>query len=563
MPSTLTRLSAWRALAEHRRTGAFDLRELFAADSRRFSMFSIEHDGLLLDFSKHLITEDTLRLLVELAEARELRSWVARLMTGDKVNTTEGRAALHTALRANRPVNLDGRDVTRNVARVRAQMRHFCEALRAGAVKGATGRTITDVINIGIGGSDLGPALAVQALTSYAVRPPAVHFMSNVDGAHVEAVLAGLDPETTLAVIASKTFSTQETLTNAKAVRAWFERVAGTRAGLHFAAVTANSSAARAFGVPAERVFDFWDWVGGRYSLWSAVGLPVAIATGMDNYEAMCDGARGMDEHFATAPLARNMPAVMALLGVWYGEFFGTSTHAVLPYDMRLERFPDYLQQLEMESNGKRVTRDGETVDYRTGPVVWGAPGTNGQHAFYQMLHQGTQMVPADFIACCRADHQLPEHHAILLANCCAQTEALMRGKTADEARSELQAQGMPPEEIEAALPHKVFPGNRPTTTLLLDALTPRALGALIALYEHKVFTQSVIWGVNAFDQWGVELGKRLADRILPELRSAGAAAGHDSSTNGLIDHLKSKGATTLTPDPSPEGRGEIRDAPR
>jgi glucose-6-phosphate isomerase len=436
---------------------------------------------------------------------------------------------------------LDGHDVTQDVAQVRAQMRRFSDALRSGAVNGATGRRITDVVNIGIGGSDLGPALAVEALAPYAAREPRVHFMSNVDGAHVEAVLANLDPHATLAIIASKTFTTQETLTNANSVRAWLAKAVGQRTGEHFAAVTANARAAQAFGVASERIFEFWDWVGGRYSLWSAVGLPIAIAVGIDQYESMCDGARSMDEHFASAPLPHNMPVIMALLGVWYGDFNGTATHAVLPYDMRLKRLPDYLQQLEMESNGKRVTRDGEIVDYSTCSVVWGAPGTNGQHAFFQLLHQGTQVVPADFIACCKPHHHLPEHHSILLANCYAQTEALMRGKTADEARAELQTQGLPSEDVERLLPHKVFPGNRPTSTLMLDALTPHALGALIALYEHKVFAQSVIWGVNAFDQWGVELGKRLAERILPELVQDTPVTTHDSSTNGLINYTKSK----------------------
>jgi glucose-6-phosphate isomerase len=365
--------------------------------------------------------------------------------------------------------------------------------------------------------------------------------MSNVDGAHVKSILAGLDPETTLAVIVSKTFSTQETLTNAKTVRTWLEKTASNRSGEHFAAVTANVKAAHGFGITDERIFEFWDWVGGRYSMWSAVGLPIAIAAGMDAFEAMCDGARGMDEHFAGAPFERNMPVMLALLGVWYGDFFGRHAHAVLPYDMRLARFPDYLQQLEMESNGKRVTRQGDVVDYDTCPVVWGSPGTNGQHAFYQMLHQGTQIVPADFVVCAKAHHALPDHHAILLANCFAQSEALMRGKTAEEARAEMKAQGMADREIERLLPHKVFPGNRPSSTIVLDSLTPRALGALIALYEHKVFAQSVIWDINAFDQWGVELGKKLADRILPELGGTAPASGHDSSTNGLIDYTRSK----------------------
>ena len=517
------------------------MRALFAADPQRFERYSLRHAGLLLDYSKHLVTDETLRLLFELANARELRAWIGRLVSGEKINFTERRAALHTALRARGPLDIEGHDVTQDVKRVRAQMRRFTDALRSGAAKGATGRTFTDVVNIGIGGSDLGPALAVEALAPYAAPVPRVHFMSNVDGAHVRSVLADLDPETTLAVIASKTFSTQETLTNAKTVERWLGRTVGERTGVHFAAVTANTRAAQAFGIEAERIFEFWDWVGGRYSLWSAVGLPIAIAVGMDAYEAMCDGARAMDEHFATAPLEANMPVVMGLLGVWYGDFFGSRSHAILPYDMRLERFPDYLQQLEMESNGKSATRDGMLADYPTCPVVWGAPGTNGQHAFFQLLHQGTQMVPADFIACCRPHHDLPGHHAILLANALAQTEALMRGKSAEEVRAEMTAQGLTPEEIAQLLPHKVFPGNRPSSTLLVDELTPAALGALIALYEHKVFTQSVVWGINAFDQWGVELGKKLADRILPELAPDGAPGSHDSSTSGLIRHVKSQ----------------------
>ena len=544
MSSTSTRLPEWQALSAHRRANAFDLRKLFDSDAQRFDRYSIVHGELLLDFSKHHLNDETLRLLIALAEACQLREWIRRLMTGERINTTENRAALHTALRANRPVMFEGRDITREVARVRAQMRQFTDALRAGAVKGATGRAITDVVNIGIGGSDLGPALAVEALAPYAARTPRVRFMSNIDGAHVEAVLDGLDPETTLAIVVSKTFTTQETLTNAKTVRSWLARAVGERTGEHFAAVTANTRAAHAFGISDERIFEFWDWVGGRYSRWSAVGLPIAAAVGMDRFEEMCDGARGMDEHFASAPFARNMPVVTALLGIWYGDFNNASAHAVLPYDMRLRRFPDYLQQLEMESNGKRVTREGAAVDYSTCPVVWGAPGTNGQHAFFQMLHQGTQVVPADFIACRTPHHKLAEHHAILLSNCFAQTEALMRGKTAEEARAEMKAQRVPDDEAERLLPHKLFPGNRPTSTLLLDALTPHALGALIALYEHKVFTQSVVWGVNAFDQWGVELGKRLADRILPELAGSAPITTHDSSTNALINRTKSQRST-------------------
>ncbi len=541
MASHLTRSPQWQALADHRRKAALDLRDLFAADAQRFDRYSIAESGILLDYSKHWLSGETVRLLLALAESRDLPNWISRLMSGERINVTENRPALHTALRSATPVQLDGHDVTADVRRVRAQMRGFCDAVRGAAIKGATGRTITDVVNIGIGGSDLGPALAAEALAPYAARTPAVHFMSNIDGAHVQSLLEKLDPDTTLVIVASKTFTTQETMTNARSAHAWLSRTVGAEAGRHFAAVTANAKAARDFGILPERIFEFWDWVGGRYSLWSAVGLPIAVAVGMDAYEAMCEGARTMDEHFATAPLEHNMPVVMALLGVWYADFCGAGAHAVLPYDMRLKRFPDYLQQLEMESNGKRVTRDGDTVDYATCPVVWGAPGTNGQHAFFQMLHQGTQVVPADFIACCRPHHALPEHHAILLANCCAQTEALMQGKTEAEARTELERDKLNPQELERLLPHKVFPGNRPSSTLLLDALTPRTLGALIALYEHKVFAQSVIWGINAFDQWGVELGKSLADRILPELRAPGVVAAHDSSTNGILNHIKSK----------------------
>jgi glucose-6-phosphate isomerase len=538
LPSTLPE---WQALAHHRRASSFDLRQLFDSDPGRFERFSIAHGELLLDFSKHHLTDETLRLLCALADRCGIREQIARLTCGERVNNTENRAALHTALRSSTPVMLDGRDVTQDVRRVHAQMREFCDALRRGSLKGATGRAFTDVVNIGIGGSDLGPALAAEALAPYTAGRPRVHFMSNVDGAHVEAVLAGLDPETTLAIIASKTFSTQETLTNAKTVQRWLADAVGQRSGEHFAAVSANVPAAHAFGIADSRIFEFRDWVGGRYSLWSAVGLPIAVAAGMDAFVEMCDGARAMDEHFASAPPARNMPIVMALLGIWYGDFCDTRAHVVLPYDMRLKRFPDYLQQLEMESNGKRVTREGAVVDYATCPVVWGQPGTNGQHAFYQMLHQGTQVVPADFIVCANAHHALPEHHAIMLANCYAQSEAMMRGKTAEEVRNEMEAQKLAAAEIERLLPHKVFPGNRPSSTLVLDALTPRALGALIALYEHKVFAQSVIWDINPFDQWGVELGKRLADRILPELDSGAAAANHDSSTNGLINYTKTR----------------------
>jgi len=535
-----TETPAWRALLDHVGVArAFDMRELFALDPARFERLSLQHGDILLDYSKHLVTDQTLELLFALAHEQELPAWIARMFAGERINNTEDRPALHTALRARAPVMLDGRDITQDVVRVRAQMRRFCDAVRSGRLTGSTGKRITDVISIGIGGSDLGPVLAVQALTPYTAGGPQLHFMSNVDGAHVAATIAGLDPEATLVIVVSKTFTTQETLANANTVRAWLNEKLGDRTSGHFVAVTSNAAAARAYGVDDSRIFEFWDWVGGRYSVWSAVGLGVALAIGMENFEAFCNGAAAMDAHFRDAPLARNMPVIMGVLGVWYIDFFGAATHAVLPYDQRLERLPDYLQQLEMESCGKQVTRDGKNVAYATAPVVWGAPGTNGQHAFHQLLHQGTQIVPADFIACCRPHHVHDHHHRLLLSNFLAQTEALMRGRTADEARADMQAQGLDAQRIDALLPHRVFPGNRPTSSLLLTMLTPAALGQLVALYEHKVFVQSVIWNINAFDQWGVELGKTLADRILPELQHDGTGA-HDASTLGLIAFVKS-----------------------
>jgi glucose-6-phosphate isomerase len=545
MSDPLTQSPAWQALRKLQGAGPVQLREAFAADAERFRNYSIHHAGILLDYSKHLVSAEIMAALIDLAAERGLPTWREKLFAGEKINTTERRAALHTALRAERPVMVDGRDVMADVVRVRAQMRRFATGVRDGSLTGASGRRYTDVINIGIGGSDLGPAFAVDALAPYAGDGPRLHFMSNVDGASVDATLQELDPETTLVIVASKTFTTQETLANATTVRAWLEgRLAG-KAAAHFVAVTANVRAAQAFGISAERIFEFWDWVGGRYSLWSAVGLPIALAAGMDNYEALLRGARGMDEHFRSAPLERNMPVVMALIGVWYIDFSGCGSHAVLPYDYRLRRLPDYLQQLEMESCGKRVTRDGVPVEYATAPVIWGAPGTNGQHAFYQMLHQGTQIVPADFIACCVPHHAHADHHAIMLAHFFAQTEALMKGKTAAEAQAEMTVAGLAADEAARLAPHRAFPGNRPSSSLLVSELTPETLGALIALYEHKVFVQSVVWDINAFDQWGVELGKRLADRILPELGPGHTVMEHDASTRGLIEYFKSAKSRT------------------
>ena len=542
MASDVTQLAEWRALAEHHASAvSLDLRRLFDQDPGRFEQLSVSHDGLLLDCSKNLITRDTLRLLTALAQARGLPAAIERLFTGERVNSTEGRAALHVALRADQPISIDGRDVVADVRSVLARMRHFCEGVRSGKLTGATGRAFSDVVNIGIGGSHLGPALACEALDAHASGAPKLHFVSNVDGALLSRVLAPLDPETTLFIVASKTFTTQETTINALSAREWLTAKLGRAefASRHFAAVTASRDKAAAAGVLPDHTFEFWDWVGGRYSLWSSVGLPIALAVGMDRFEELLSGARAMDGHFRSTPLEHNMPVMLGLIEVWHVDFCGARSRAVLPYDQRLALLPDYLQQLEMESNGKRVTLEGAAVGCATAPVAWGGPGTNGQHAFYQLLHQGTELVPTDFIACCRPHHRLPRHHDILLANFFAQPEALMRGRSADEVRRDMAAQGAPAAEIDRLIPHRVCPGNRPSTSILLDELTPRALGALIALYEHKVFVESVIWGINAFDQWGVELGKQLADRILPKLAGSAAPAGHDASTAGLIRHYQ------------------------
>jgi glucose-6-phosphate isomerase len=542
-PTSLTQLPAWQALRDHRRAAAgLRLRQAFEQDPARFERFSLRLGDLLLDFSKNLITEETLRLLIDLGRQRELAQWIERMFNGERINSTENRAVLHVALRADEPVMFEGVDVAQEAAGTFARMRRFCDGVRGGTLTGYTGRHFTDIVNIGIGGSDLGPALVAEALAPYAAPQLATHFVSNVDGAQLAGVLANLNAETTLFIVASKTFTTLETLANARTAQEWLmsKAGAGKAAARHFAAVTANAPAAREFGVDPEWTFEFWDWVGGRYSVWSAVGLAAAIAIGMDHFDALRGGAREMDRHFATAPLERNLPVVLGLLGVWYTDFLAAATHAVLPYDQSLQLLPAYLQQLEMESNGKGVTRDGAPVDYATAPVVWGAPGTNGQHAFFQMLHQGTQVVPADFIGCCQSHHALGSHHEILMSNFFAQTEALMRGKTAEEAREDMLAQGLAPRDAEKLIPHRVFPGNRPSTSIVLKKLDPHGLGALLALYEHKVYVQSIIWGINAFDQWGVELGKTLANRILPELTTSSPVATHDASTNGLINHFKS-----------------------
>jgi glucose-6-phosphate isomerase len=562
--SKLTRSAAWQALGAHCTTiQPLQMRQMFQDDPERFDKFSLRLDitsdsagivcqpsrmasssiSLVFDYSKNRINAETVKLLLELARQTGITKQVERMFAGEKINSTEQRAALHTALRnrSGRPVLVDGKDVMPDVRRVLGLMRNFSDAVRNGQHVGHTGKQITDIVNIGIGGSDLGPLMVCEALKSYASQNLRAHFVSNVDGTHLVETLKNLDAATTLFIISSKTFTTQETMTNARSARAWLIGKLGDEQAVaeHFAAVSTNLEATSKFGINPSYVFEFWDWVGGRYSLWSAIGLPIALFVGMDRFEELLGGGYTMDEHFRNAPLDKNMPVLMGMLGIWYGNFFGAGSNAVFPYDQYLHRFPAYLQQLEMESNGKGVDRDGNTVDYDTGMVVWGEPGTNGQHAFYQLIHQGTRLIPADFLAPLRSQNPLGEHHAILLANCFAQTEALMVGKTAAEARAELEAQGLHGEALEALLPHKVFPGNKPTNTLLFDKLDPHTLGMLIALYEHKVFVQSVVWNINPFDQWGVELGKQLAGKILPELRDATSASRHDASTNGLIDYYR------------------------
>ncbi|MDZ4200946.1 MAG: glucose-6-phosphate isomerase [Gallionella sp.] len=541
---TLTSSPAWQALkAHHAAIEPRQMRQMFKDDPARFERFSVALGTLLFDYSKNRIDNETVKLLLALAAQAGLPSWIARMFGGDKINCTEQRAALHTALRnrSDRPVTVDGKDVMPDVRRVLQHMRRFADAVRGGGHRGHTGKQITDIVNIGIGGSDLGPLMVCEALKPYGSPQLRAHFVSNVDGTHLAETLKKLDAETTLFIVSSKTFTTQETLTNAQSARAWLVGQLGDEHAVarHFAAVSTNLDATAKFGINSDNVFEFWDWVGGRYSLWSAIGLPIALYIGMDRFEELLGGAHAMDEHFRSAPAERNIPVLMGLLGIWYGNFFGAGSNAVLPYDQYLHRFPAYLQQLDMESNGKRVDRDGNAVDYDTGMVMWGEPGTNGQHAFYQLIHQGTRMIPADFLAPMHSQNPLGEHHPILLANCFAQTEALMVGKTGAEARAELEAQGLSGNALEALLPHKIFPGNKPTNTLLFDKLDPHTLGMLIALYEHKVFVQSVVWNINPFDQWGVELGKQLAGKILPELRDTTTASAHDGSTKGLIEHYR------------------------
>ncbi|MGD8806987.1 MAG: glucose-6-phosphate isomerase [Chloroflexota bacterium] len=538
-------LNAWQALQKHQREMAeVHMRDLFARDPQRFERFSLRLGDILLDYSKNRITAETMVLLMDLARQANLADKIEAMFSGKKYNNTEKRAVLHVALRnrSNRPIFVDGEDVMPEVNRVLAHMRSFSEEVRSGKWTGFTGQAITDIVNIGIGGSDLGPKMVCEALKPYGKPGLRVHFVSNVDSTDLVETLKLINPETAIFLVASKTFTTQETMTNAHSARKWFLDAAGDESTIarHFVAMSTNTAAVAKFGIDPTNMFEFWDWVGGRYSLWSAIGLSIALYVGMDNFEALLGGAHAVDEHFRSTVFEANLPVVMALLGIWYNNFFGAQSHAILPYDQYLLYFPSYFQQGDMESNGKGVTREGQRIHgYTTGPIIWGQPGTNGQHAFYQLIHQGTKLIPCDFLAAVQSHNPWGDHQPILLSNYLAQTEALMKGKTPDEARAELVAQGIGGTELEELVPHKTFPGNRPTNSFLYPRLTPGILGSLIALYEHKIFTQGVIWDINSFDQWGVELGKQLAKVILPELKSDARVDSHDASTNGLINNIK------------------------
>lgn len=539
-----TQTAAWQALTQHYQSMRnVTLRDLFADDPLRFNAYSATfEDQFLLDYSKNLINQSTMQHLLALAHETKLPEAIAAMFRGDKINRTEDRAVLHVALRnrSNTPIMVDGQDVMPQVNAVLAKMKAFCDKVISGQWTGYTGKAITDVVNIGIGGSDLGPYMVTEALKPYKNHLN-MHFVSNVDGTHVAETLKSLDPETTLFLVASKTFTTQETMTNALSAREWFLQSAHEQAHVakHFAALSTNASAVAAFGIDTANMFEFWDWVGGRYSLWSAIGLSIALSIGFDNFEQLLSGAHAMDRHFAETELSHNLPVLLALIGLWYNNFYGAETEAILPYDQYMHRFAAYFQQGNMESNGKYVDRNGQPVDYQTGPIIWGEPGTNGQHAFYQLIHQGTKMIPCDFIAPAVSHNPLGDHHAKLMSNFFAQTEALAFGKTAAEVEEEFAVAGKSAADVAHIVPFKVFEGNRPTNSILLRSITPYSLGALIALYEHKIFTQGAILNIYSFDQWGVELGKQLANRILPELQDKDAINSHDSSTNGLINRFK------------------------
>lgn len=539
-----TTTAAWKALTEHFESAQdMELAALFAQDADRFNQFSATFGSdILVDYSKNLLDKETFTHLFALAEQTELKAAIQAMFAGDKINQTEGRAVLHTALRnrSNTPVMVDGEDVMPGVNAVLAKMESFTNRIVSGEWKGYTGKEITDVVNIGIGGSDLGPYMVSEALAAYKTRLN-MHFVSNVDGTHIAETLKNLNPETTLFLVASKTFTTQETMTNAHSARDWFLATAHDSAHVakHFAALSTNAKSVAEFGIDTDNMFEFWDWVGGRYSLWSAIGLSICLAVGFDNFIELLEGAHEMDKHFANTEFENNIPVILALIGIWYNNFHGAESEAILPYDQYLHRFAAYFQQGNMESNGKYVDRNGDAVDYQTGPIIWGEPGTNGQHAFYQLIHQGTKLIPCDFIAPAISHNQVSDHHQKLMSNFFAQTEALAFGKSKAQVEAEFAAAGKSAEEVKDLVNFKVFEGNRPTNSILVKQITPKTLGNLIAMYEHKIFVQGVIWNIFSFDQWGVELGKQLANQILPELADSNAVDSHDSSTNGLINAFK------------------------
>ena len=538
-----TETQAYKYLADHFiDINSKNMKQLFAEDPERFEKFTIQFDEILLDYSKNRINDTTIALLVQLAKECKLDEAITAMYHGEAINQTENRPVLHIALRnqSNTPILVEGKDVMPEVNRVLEKMKSFSEKVISGEWKGYTGKAITDVVNIGIGGSDLGPVMVTEALKAYKNHLN-MHFVSNIDGTHMAETLKGVNPETTLFLVASKTFTTQETMTNARTARSWFLEKGAAEEDIakHFAALSTNSKDVAAFGINTDNMFEFWDWVGGRYSLWSAIGLPIALSLGFDKFEELLKGAHATDQHFESTPFEKNIPVILGLLGVWYINFFNAETQAILPYDQYMHRFAAYFQQGDMESNGKHVDRNGNEVDYETGPVIWGEPGTNGQHAFYQLIHQGTRLIPCDFIAPAQSLNPIGEHHPILLSNFFAQTEALMNGKTEEQIHQELSADGKSAEEIAKLAPFKVFEGNRPTNSFLLKKITPYSLGSLIAMYEHKIFVQGIIWNIFSFDQWGVELGKQLAKSILPELKGDEQVNTHDASTNGLINQYK------------------------
>ena len=545
-PHDVTTLPAWQALQQHRAEMAgFSMREAFAADARRFQRFSLDSCGLLLDYSKNLIDERGLELLIQLAEQAGLQESIANLFNGEQVNASEGRAALHTALRSpiGRRLLVDGHDIIPEVHRVLNQVTELVSRIHSGLWRGYSEKPIKEVVNIGIGGSFLGPQLVSEALRPFTQRGVRCHYLANIDGSEFRELTARLNPETTLFIVSSKSFGTLETLKNTLAARDWYLAMGGPEEQLHrhFIAVTSNRKAAIEFGIGEENIFPMWDWVGGRYSLWSAIGLPIALAIGVSNFKELLAGAYAMDEHFTQAPLAENMPVLMALLGIWYTNFWGAQSHAILPYDHYLRNFTKHLQQLDMESNGKSVRQDGTPLDIATGPIIWGGVGCNGQHAYHQLLHQGRLLVPADFIVPVNSYNPLSDHHQWLFANCLSQAQALMQGKTREEAEAELRAKGLSEDEVQRLAPHKVIPGNRPSNILVMNRIAPFNLGALVALYEHKVFVQSAIWGINAFDQWGVELGKEMGKEVYQRLTGASGDPASDASTQGLIEHFRSQ----------------------